>query len=240
MYAIVEIAGQQFKVEAGQKIYVHHLDAAEGDSVEFEKVLLTDNDGVVTIGEPLVPNTVVEGKVLGHVRGDKIIIFKKKRRKGYQKRTGHRQEFTVRGDKIIIFKKKRRKGYQKRTGHRQEFTQVEILRIGAALEPEKKTAPKAEKKAAEVPIAEEVKVEKKTEKAPAAEKVKTKKKVAETPAAEEVKTKKKAAEAPAAEEVKAEKKKAPAKKAATSKETAEKKETVKKAPAKSTKKPAKE
>lgn len=197
MYAIVEIAGQQFKVEAGQKIYVHHLDAAEGDSVEFEKVLLTDNDGVVTIGEPLVPNTVVEGKVLGHVRGDKIIIFKKKRRKGYQKRTGHRQE----------------------------FTQVEILRIGAALEPEKKTAPKAEKKAAEVPIAEEVKVEKKTEKAPAAEKVKTKKKVAETPAAEEVK---------------AEKKKAPAKKAATSKETAEKKETVKKAPAKSTKKPAKE
>jgi len=212
MYAIVEIAGQQFKVEAGQKIYVHHLDAAEGDSVEFEKVLLTDNDGVVTIGEPLVPNTVVEGKVLGHVRGDKIIIFKKKRRKGYQKRTGHRQE----------------------------FTQVEILRIGAAIEPEKKTAPKAEKKAAEVPIAEEVKVEKKTEKAPAAEKVKTKKKVAETPAAEEVKTKKKAAEEPAAEEVKAEKKKAPAKKAATSKETAEKKETVKKAPAKSTKKPAKE
>lgn len=212
MYAIVEIAGQQFKVEAGQKIYVHHLDAAEGDSVEFEKVLLTDNDGVVTIGEPLVPNTVVEGKVLGHVRGDKIIIFKKKRRKGYQKRTGHRQE----------------------------FTQVEILRIGAAIEPDKKTAPKAEKKAAEAPIAEEVKVEKKTEKAPAAEKVKTKKKVAETPAAEEVKTKKKAAEAPAAEEVKAEKKKAPAKKAATSKETAEKKETVKKAPAKSTKKPAKE
>lgn len=212
MYAIVEIAGQQFKVEAGQKIYVHHLDAAEGDSVEFEKVLLTDNDGVVTIGEPLVPNTVVEGKVLGHVRGDKIIIFKKKRRKGYQKRTGHRQE----------------------------FTQVEILRIGAAIEPDKKTAPKAEKKAAEVPIAEEVKVEKKTEKAPAAEKVKTKKKVAETPAAEEVKTKKKAAEEPAAEEVKAEKKKAPAKKAATSKETAEKKETVKKAPAKSTKKPAKE
>lgn len=212
MYAIVEIAGQQFKVEAGQKIYVHHLDAAEGDSVEFEKVLLTDNDGVVTIGEPLVPNTVVEGKVLGHVRGDKIIIFKKKRRKGYQKRTGHRQE----------------------------FTQVEILRIGAAIEPDKKTAPKAEKKAAEAPIAEEVKVEKKTEKAPAAEKVKTKKKVAETPAAEEVKTKKKAAEEPAAEEVKAEKKKAPAKKAATSKETAEKKETVKKAPAKSTKKPAKE
>lgn len=212
MYAIVEIAGQQFKVEAGQKIYVHHLDAAEGDSVEFEKVLLTDNDGVVTIGEPLVPNTVVEGKVLGHVRGDKIIIFKKKRRKGYQKRTGHRQE----------------------------FTQVEILRIGAAIEPDKKTAPKAEKKAAEAPIAEEVKVEKKTEKAPAAEKVKTKKKVAETPAAEEVKTKTKAAEAPAAEEVKAEKKKAPAKKAATSKETAEKKETVKKAPAKSTKKPAKE
>lgn len=136
MYAIVEIAGQQFKVEAGQKIYVHHLDAAEGDSVEFEKVLLTDNDGVVTIGEPLVPNTVVEGKVLGHVRGDKIIIFKKKRRKGYQKRTGHRQD----------------------------FTQVEILSIGAPGAPKKKAAPKAEKKAAEAPVAEEVKAE--TKKAP--------------------------------------------------------------------------
>jgi len=137
MYAIVEIAGQQFKVEEGQKIYVHRLDAAEGDNVEFEKVLLTDNEGAVTIGGPLVPNTVIEGKVLAHVRGDKVIIFKKKRRKGYQKRTGHRQD----------------------------FTQVEILSIGPAGEPKKKAAPKAVKKVAEAPVAEEVKAE--TKKAPA-------------------------------------------------------------------------
>lgn len=211
MYAIVEIAGQQFKVEAGQKIYVHRLDAAEGDTVEFEKILLTDNDGVVTIGEPLVPNTVVEGKVLGHVKGDKIIIFKKKRRKGYQKRTGHRQS----------------------------FTQVEILSIGAATRPEKKTAPKAEKKAPETTVTEEVEAKKKVAEAPAAEEVKAKKKAVEAPVADEVKAEKKA-EAPVAEKVKAEKKKAPAKKAAAGKETAEKKEAVKKAPAKSTKKPAKE
>ena len=90
MYAIVEIAGQQFKVEEGRKIFVHRLDAAEGDNLSFEKVLLLDNDGAVTIGEPVITGTVVEGKVLAHVRGDKVIIFKKKRRKGYQKRSGHR------------------------------------------------------------------------------------------------------------------------------------------------------
>ena len=137
MYAIVEIAGQQFKVEEGKKIFVHRLDAAEGDNLEFEKVLLLDNDGTVTIGEPLVPNTVVEGKVVAHVRGDKVIIFKKKRRKGYQKKSEHRQD----------------------------FTQLEILSIGAAGEPKKKAAPKAEKKAVEAPAAEEVKA--KTKKAPA-------------------------------------------------------------------------
>jgi large subunit ribosomal protein L21 len=137
MYAIVEIAGQQFKVEEGKKIFVHRLEAAEGDSLDFEKVLLLDNDGTVTVGEPLVPNTVVEGKVVAHVRGDKVIIFKKKRRKGYQKRTGHRQD----------------------------FTQVEIMSIGAPGAPKKKAAPKAEKKADEAPVAEEVKAE--TKKAPA-------------------------------------------------------------------------
>jgi large subunit ribosomal protein L21 len=137
MYAIVEIAGQQFKVEEGKKIFVHRLDAAEGDNVEFEKVLLTDNDGTVTVGDPLVPNTVVGGKVLAHVRGDKVIIFKKKRRKGYQKRTGHRQD----------------------------FTQVEILSIGAAGEAKKKASPRAEKKPAPAPVAEEVKEE--VKKAPA-------------------------------------------------------------------------
>ncbi|MRR20104.1 50S ribosomal protein L21 [bacterium] len=137
MYAIVEIAGQQFKVEEGRKIFVHRLDAEEGDNVEFEKVLLLDNDGVVTVGEPVIENTVVEGKVLAHPRGDKVIIFKKKRRKGYQKRSGHRQD----------------------------FTQVEILSIGPRGAEKKKAAPKAEKKVTEAPVAEEVKAE--VKKAPA-------------------------------------------------------------------------
>jgi large subunit ribosomal protein L21 len=94
MYAIVEIAGQQFKVEKDKKIFVHHLDKNEGDNVEFEQVLLVDNEGTIQIGAPAVAGAKVSAKVLGHVRGEKVIIFKKKRRKGYQKRSGHRQDFT--------------------------------------------------------------------------------------------------------------------------------------------------
>ncbi len=94
MYAIVDIAGQQFKVKEGQKIFVHRLDAEEGAEVEFEKVLLIDNEGKITIGEPNIKDAAVEGKIIAHVRGDKVIVFKKKRRKGYQKRSGHRQDFS--------------------------------------------------------------------------------------------------------------------------------------------------
>lgn len=134
MYAIVEIAGQQFKVEEGKKIFVHRMEAAEGENVEFEKVLLIDNDGAITIGEPVIENTVVEGKVLSHPRGDKVIIFKKKRRKGYQKRSGHRQD----------------------------LTQVEILSIGARGEAKKKSPAKAKAKA-ETEVKAEVKAEEKAE-----------------------------------------------------------------------------
>jgi large subunit ribosomal protein L21 len=94
MYAVVNIAGQQFKVEKDQKIYVHRLDNEEGKSIKFEDVLLVDNGGKVKVGAPLLKGASVSAKVLGHVRGDKVIIFKKKRRKGYQKQTGHRQDFT--------------------------------------------------------------------------------------------------------------------------------------------------
>jgi large subunit ribosomal protein L21 len=94
MYAIVEIAGQQFKVENEKKIFVHRLDKNAGDKLEFEKVLLVDNDGKIQIGAPSVKGAKVLAKVIDHVRGDKVIIFKKKRRKGYQKRSGHRQDFT--------------------------------------------------------------------------------------------------------------------------------------------------
>lgn len=94
MYAIVEIAGQQFKVENEKKLYVHLLEAAEGDSVDFDKVLLVDNDGQVAVGTPTVNGAKVTAKVLEHVKGDKVLVFKKKRRKGYKKLNGHRQQFT--------------------------------------------------------------------------------------------------------------------------------------------------
>ena len=94
MYAIVEIAGQQFKVEKDKKLFVHQLDANEGDSVEFEKVLLVDNDGKVAVGTPTVSGAKITAKVLAHVKGEKVLVFKKKRRKSYQKMNGHRQHFT--------------------------------------------------------------------------------------------------------------------------------------------------
>ena len=94
MYAIVEIAGQQFKAEAGKRLYVHRLEAERGAVVEFEKVLLVDADGKVKVGEPTVKGAKVVCEVLSHLKGDKVIVFKKKRRKGYHKKNGHRQCLT--------------------------------------------------------------------------------------------------------------------------------------------------
>ena len=94
MYAIVEIAGQQFKVERGNKVYVHRLDANEGAKVEFDKVFLIENDGKISIGAPTVDGAKVAATVIEHLKGDKVIVFKKKRRKGYQKWNNHRQYLT--------------------------------------------------------------------------------------------------------------------------------------------------
>ncbi len=94
MYVIVEIAGQQFKAEKGRKLYVHRLAGEEGSSVSFDKVLLTDNDGQVTVGTPVVKDASVNAKILRHLKDDKVIVFKKKRRKGYQVQNGHRQYLT--------------------------------------------------------------------------------------------------------------------------------------------------
>ena len=94
MYAIVEIAGQQFKVEKERKVYVHRLPQDEGADVTFEKVLLVDNEGVISVGTPVVEGASVTAKVLKHLKGDKVIVFKKKRRKGYKKKNGHRQYLT--------------------------------------------------------------------------------------------------------------------------------------------------
>ena len=93
MYAIVEMAGQQFKVAKDQKVFVHRLDSNEGDAVIFDNVLLIDDNGAITIGAPAIDGASVQAKVLRHLKGDKVIIFKKKRRKGYKVKNGHRQSF---------------------------------------------------------------------------------------------------------------------------------------------------
>ena len=89
MYVIVEIQGQQFKAEAGKRLYVHRLAAEQGAAVEFDKVLLVDNDGAVKVGAPTVEGAKVVCEVLSHLKGERIIVFK-----GYRKRNGHRQSFT--------------------------------------------------------------------------------------------------------------------------------------------------
>ena len=94
MYAIVEMAGQQFKVAKDQKVYVHRLQEEEGNKVTFDKVLLLEDGDNVTIGAPVIDGAAVEAKVVKHLKGDKVIVFKKKRRKGYQKKNGHRQYLT--------------------------------------------------------------------------------------------------------------------------------------------------
>ena len=93
MFAVVEIAGQQFKVQEGEEIFVHRLDGDAGSNVEFDNVLLIDRDGSVDVGTPSVKATV-KATILEHLQGDKVIVFKKKRRKGYRVKNGHRQQFT--------------------------------------------------------------------------------------------------------------------------------------------------
>ena len=92
MYAVVDIAGKQFKVEKDQYLYTPLLEAKAGDAVKFDKVLLIDTDGAVQVGTPLIKGAVISGKVVEHVKDDKVIIFKKKRRKGYALKNGHRQK----------------------------------------------------------------------------------------------------------------------------------------------------
>ncbi len=94
MYAIVEIAGQQFKAEAGKKLYVHRLEGNAGDAVSFDRVLLTDDSGTVKVGTPVVAGVKVNAKILSHLKDDKVFIYKKKRRKTYEKSQGHRQSLT--------------------------------------------------------------------------------------------------------------------------------------------------
>ncbi|MEC8852862.1 MAG: 50S ribosomal protein L21, partial [Bacteroidota bacterium] len=94
MYAIVEIAGQQFKVEKDQQIFVHRLDSKEGEKVTFDNILLIETSGKVKVGSPNVSGAKVTAKVLEHLKGDKVVVFKKKKRKGYRVKNGHRKYFS--------------------------------------------------------------------------------------------------------------------------------------------------
>lgn len=94
MYAIVTIAGQQLKVSENDQVFVHRLSEEEGKSVKFKDVLLIEDDGKIKVGSPTVKGANITAKILSHVKGDKVLVFKKKRRKGYQKMNGHRQQFT--------------------------------------------------------------------------------------------------------------------------------------------------
>jgi len=103
MFAIVSIAGQQFKVEEGQEIFVHQLDGNEGDKVTFDEVQLINSDAGTTIGSPIISSASVSATIMEHQKGDKVIVFKKKRRKGYRVKNGHRQSFTkIKVDSIAV------------------------------------------------------------------------------------------------------------------------------------------
>ena len=152
MYAIVEIAGQQFKVEKDQQVYVHRLEAKEGSKVEFDNVLLIDNGGKIAVGAPAIKGAKVTAKVLQHLKGDKVIVFKKKRRKGYKVKNGHRQYMSQ-----IQIEKIDEKGAKKAAAPKKE----------AAPKAEAKAEPKAKKEAA--PKAETKKAAPKKAAAPKAE-----------------------------------------------------------------------
>ncbi|MCC5917238.1 MAG: 50S ribosomal protein L21 [Cryomorphaceae bacterium] len=95
MYAIVEIAGHQYKVQKDQQIYVNRLPQAEGENVSLDRVMLVDNDGKINVGAPVISGATVDAEVVSHLKADKVVVFKKKRRKGYQKSNGHRQYISL-------------------------------------------------------------------------------------------------------------------------------------------------
>jgi len=143
MYAIVNIAGHQFKVEKQQELFVHRLEGKEESTVSFDNVLLIDNNGKIVVGSPKIDGASVSAKILEHLKGEKVLVFKKKRRKGYQKLNGHRQLFT----KIQIEKieEKASKKIVKETAKAEPKPKAK--KETAKKAPTKKAAPKA--KAAE-------------------------------------------------------------------------------------------
>ena len=140
MYAIVDIAGQQFKVEKDQKYFVHQLDAKPGSKITFEKVLLLDDKGKVTIGAPLINGIQVTAKIEQHLLGNKVIVFKKKRRKGYAVKNGHRQRLTE-----ITVQEIGKKSASKKTATKSEDKKVEAKKASPKKSAVKKASTKATK-----------------------------------------------------------------------------------------------
>ena len=169
MYAIVEIAGQQFKVEKDQQIFVHRLEEKEGTKVEFDNVLLIENNGKVNVGAPAISGAKVTAKVLDHVKGDKVVVFKKKRRKGYRVKNGHRQAFTQIEIQSILEKGATAKKATATTAKKEAKAEP---KAAAKKAPAKKAAPKAKAASAAKPKAA---TKKTTAKKPAAKKTAAKK-----------------------------------------------------------------
>jgi large subunit ribosomal protein L21 len=153
MYAVVEIAGQQFKVEKDQKVYVNRLEGKEGSKISFDNILMLDNSGKIVVGDPVVKGASVEAKIVKHLKDDKVIVFKKKRRKGYKVKNGHRQALT----QIIV---------------ENILEKAAKAKVKAKTETSKSDAP-AKKVAAKKPVAKKVAAVKK----PAVKKAATKKTV---------------------------------------------------------------
>jgi large subunit ribosomal protein L21 len=160
MYAIVEIAGLQYKVSRKQRVFVNRLEAKEGDAVEFGKVLLIDNDGTITVGTPVIDGARVAAKVISHLQGDKVIVFKKKRRKGYQKLNGHRQQLTELLIQAVLGKGEKLSAEDAKL----EMAGIRELQERSRLKPTKKVFADVEEEEEEVPVVEEV-VEEKPKKA---------------------------------------------------------------------------
>lgn len=193
MYAIVEIAGQQFKVEEGRKIFVHKLGQVEGTDVEFDKVLLIEDGDRVIIGEPHIKDALVEGKVIDNVRGDKVIVFKKKRRKGYQKSNGHRQSFSHIEITAIHEKADNRKPKKAIAKEEASATTNADAEVAAIKKPAARKAP-AKKTVAEKPeMAATAAVKKTAAEKPSGEKTPAKKTTAAKPSEKKAPAKKPAA-----------------------------------------------
>ena len=176
MYAIVEIAGQQFKVEKDQQIFVHRLDNEEGSKVEFDKVLLIDNGGKVNVGAPAISGAKVTAKVLGHMKGDKVVVFKKKRRKGYKVKNGHRQSFSQIEIQSIVEKGATAKKAASKAEAKPVAKKATAAKKDAA--PKKATASKTTTKKDAAPIKAAAAKPKAAAKKPAAKKATTAKKTA--------------------------------------------------------------